>query len=240
MSAVPFPTTTISMIIALAVALAIWVSISAAHAARRRSLGVRVGVAMAAWLGFTLYLSHTDFIFSSTNPAYSLVFPLFISILGGAVLLSRAKFRQLVAATPQTMLIAPHMLRVIGFNFVILAELGYLPMGFALPAGYGDVVTGLTAPLVLYLIISKHSRSRQAIIGWNILGLADFIGAFIVGPTLIPDYLATFQQPYALNYFTMIPIFVVPIYVLTHLYSLVTVVTEQPVKAAVTPVTVGG
>ncbi len=38
----------------------------------------------------------------------------------------------------------------------------------------------------------------------------------------------------------MIPIFVVPIYVLTHLYSLVKVFTEQPVKAAVTPVTVGG
>lgn len=236
----PFPTTTINTIIALAIVLAVWVSISAAHAAQRRSLGVRVGVGMSVGLVLALYLSHSNAIFSATSPTYFLLFPLLIPVLGGALLLSQPKFRELVAATPQTMLIAPHLLRVIGFNFVILAELGYLPFRFARPAGYGDVITGLTAPLVLYLLISDNSKARLAVIGWNILGLADFVGALITGPLLIPGHLLSFQAPYALNYFTMIPIFAVPLYLLTHLYSLFKIVSEQPVRTVVTPLTAGG
>lgn len=236
----PFPTTTISTIIALAAALVVWVSVSAAHAAKRRTLGVCVGVGMSAWFAFALYLSHSNALFSETSPAYFLLFPLLIPVLGGTLLLSRPKFRELVAATPQTMLIAPHMLRVIGFNFVILAELGYLPFGFARPAGYGDVITGLTAPLVLYLLVSKNNWARQAVIGWNVLGLADFVGALITGPLLIPDHVLSLQAPYALNYFTMIPIFAVPLYLLTHLYSLFKIVSEQPTRTAVTPLTAGG
>ena len=225
-----FPSTTVSTIIALAVTLVIWVSITAAHVAKSRSLGIRVAAGMTVWLAVSLYLSHSNFIFSTTSPTYFLLFLLLPPVLGGALILNLPKFRKLVAAIPQTMLIAPHLLRVIGFNFMILAELGYLPRGFARPAGYGDVITGLTVPLVLYLIISKHRWARPSIIGWNIFGLADFTSALITGPLLIKPYLLSIQQPYELNYFTMIPAFVVPLYLITHLYSLVKVVSERPAK----------
>ena len=228
----PFPSTTVGMMVALAVALTIWVSVSAAHAAKSRSLGVRVGVGMAAWLALTLYLSHRNFIFAEATPVYFVLFPLLIPVLGGALLLSQPKFRQLVAAIPQTMLIAPHLLRVIGFNFIILSELGYLPVGFALPAGYGDVITALAVPFVLYLIVTRNNRARQAILGWNLLGLADFIVALTTGPLFIQPYLLTIQQPYDLNYFTMIPIFAVPIFLLTHLYSLAKVFSERPERVS--------
>jgi hypothetical protein len=40
----------------------------------------------------------------------------------------------------------PHALRVVGVTFLLVMAQGHLPAVFALPAGLGDIATGLAAP----------------------------------------------------------------------------------------------
>jgi hypothetical protein len=50
-------------------------------------------------------------------------------------------------ADPPPWLIGIQLYRVLGLNFLVLYALGRLPAEFALPAGVGDVIVGLAAPL---------------------------------------------------------------------------------------------
>ena len=71
---------------------------------------------------------------------------------------------------------------------------------------------------------------------WNIIGIVDFIGAMIAGPTTIPGFFSqAIEQPYAMNYFILIPIFAVPIYFITHVFSLYKLFTERGDEQVLTP-----
>ncbi|MEM6431853.1 MAG: hypothetical protein AAF708_21630 [Deinococcota bacterium] len=222
-----FPATTIVTIILVAVSLGIWTSVSAAISAQQKSVGVGVFFGLSVWFVIAVAMSHSNYLFRGDTPIYILIIPLSIAILVSVGLLSFPSFRKLIAETSQIALIAPHMLRIVGFSFLILGELNYLPKEFTIPAGYGDIISGVLVLPVIYLILKQGQWVRSAIVTWNIIGIADFVGAFIAGPRFIPTHLSTFAQPYALNYFTVIPIFVVPLFVVTHIYSIYKVVTEQ-------------
>jgi hypothetical protein len=58
---------------------------------------------------------------------------------------------------------------------------GQLPGLFALPAGIGDVATGLLAPFVAYVWYSGEPYARGAAVAWNVFGMADLINAVAVG-----------------------------------------------------------
>lgn len=221
-----FPITTIHLIIALTITLAIWSAVSIGNASNRAT-GLLAGAGLFGWLAVTAFIAHTNLIFLEETPVYLIGIPLSIPIMVGVLLLRRPSFRNLLVKTPQTMLIAPHMLRVIGAVFLILAELGYLPMTFAIPAGYGDVFTAALVPLILYLSITNSRWAWGAILTWNIIGIADFLGALTTGPAAIPSFLQAIEQPYALNYFVLIPIFAVPIFFITHVYSLYKLFTTK-------------
>jgi len=66
-------------------------------------------------------------------------------------------FRQAALSITQDRLIGIHSVRVGGFVFLTLLDMGLLPAQFALPAGYGDLLMGLTAPLLVYAP-SQHKR----------------------------------------------------------------------------------
>ncbi len=70
--------------------------------------------------------------------------------------------------------------RVLGMMFLFLAALGDLPHVFAIPAGVGDVLVGLAAPIVLIHMRSK-TLSRRAFGWFTGLGLFDFAVAFALG-----------------------------------------------------------
>jgi hypothetical protein len=67
-------------------------------------------------------------------------------------------------------LAAVQVLRVIRSVFLVLLALDRLPPGFALPAGFGDVLVGLLAPFVAYAQWRRPSR-RALGMAFNALGL---------------------------------------------------------------------
>jgi hypothetical protein len=68
--------------------------------------------------------------------------------------------------------------RVIGFGFLLLYASGSLPALFAWPAGVGDFLIGLSAPLMVLALMRRPDFAHGAgFIVWNLLGLLDFVGA---------------------------------------------------------------
>ena len=146
------------------------------------------------------------------------------ALIGVGALLVSPVFRQIIRAVPQTWLIGIHAIRLAGFVFLALADMGRLPAEFALAAGYGDMIVGLLALVSVYALVNHKPYARALAIGVNLPGMLDFVSAFATGLASIGPFVlqleATGISPQYLNYVLIVPSFGVPVYALLHLYSL--------------------
>jgi hypothetical protein len=161
-------------------------------------------------------------------------------VAGTLPLVISPTFRQIVRALPETWIVGVHAVRILGFVFLALMDMKLLPAQFALPAGLGDMTVGLLAPVVAYLLARRYRYARILVIGWNILGLLDFVTAIATGGAYIGPFatqLATSGVSLSyLNFVLLIPSFAVPLLALLHIYSLIQMlspradVTQQEVE----------
>jgi hypothetical protein len=126
---------------------------------------------------------------------------------------------------PQQWLIGVQLYRVLGAIFLILYGAGKLPGLFAWPAGLGDVLVGVLAPVVALAYAREPRKNADLVFAWNLLGLADLVVAVTTGFLTSPSafQLFAFDLPNELiDQFPLvhIPIFAVPVAVLLHLASL--------------------
>ncbi len=139
---------------------------------------------------------------------------LLATLAAGYLLLLSPTFRGSIAAIPQHWLIAIQTFRIVGGVFLVRYFAGQLPGIFAIPAGVGDVVTGLLAPLVAYWWFVGRSYARGAAIAWNLFGMADLINAVAIGALTGAGGGIVFP-------IVLIPIYGVPRAFLIHSYSLI-------------------
>ncbi len=133
----------------------------------------------------------------------------------GYVVLISPTFRAVIAGIPQHWLIGIQTFRILGGVFLIRYFNGELPALFAVPAGVGDVLTGILAPLVAYWWFVGKPYARSAAIAWNVFGMADLINAVALG-ALTGGGGGGIVFPILL-----IPIYAVPRAFLVHSYSLI-------------------
>jgi hypothetical protein len=93
---------------------------------------------------------------------------------------------QVLDATPATWLIALQLYRVFGSVFLVGWARNVIPGLFALPAGIGDVITGLLAVPIAISLAADAPGARRAAIGWNVFGLVDFAVAVSIGLMISP------------------------------------------------------
>ena len=103
------------------------------------------------------------------------------TLLLGYLLLLTPTFRHIVSAVPQHWLIGIQAFRILGGVWLVRYFAGQLPGLFALPAGIGDVATGLLAPFVAYAWYSGKPYARGLAIAWNLFGMADLVNAVVLG-----------------------------------------------------------
>ena len=140
-----------------------------------------------------------------------------LSTIAGGVIAHRrsAAVRTVVAAIDARKLIALHVLRApIGIMFLVLHARGLLPAIFAVRAGIGDTIVGLLA----IAAIAAWPKYRRAVRLWNVVGLVDIVLSVLTAQKVLlgdrdPVAMATFQ----IFPFPLIPFFVVPAVILTHL-----------------------
>ena len=146
-------------------------------------------------------------------------------IIGAPLVLLSKRVGQVLDAMPVTWLVALQLYRVVGSIFLAAGLRGALPSAFALPAGIGDVLTGLLAVPAALAVATGTARGRKAAIVWNIFGLADFAVAITLGLITSPGPLQLIVSnvpsigagayPNVLT-----PAFVVPSSILLHALSL--------------------
>jgi len=136
-----------------------------------------------------------------------------------------AEFRQFVLASNLRVLTLAQTWRVGGIVFLIIHREGVLPGVFALPAGWGDIAIGATAPLVAWANSSKKNFSKQIFVLWNVLGMLDLVMAVSLGILASASPLGVLAGEIttrAMGTFplSLIPTFFVPLLMILHLISL--------------------
>jgi len=164
----------------------------------------------AAWLIGVALMAAAGF-FPSTRVPVALATTLAV----GYVVLLSPTFRAVIAGIPQHWLIGIQTFRILGGVFLIRYFNGELPALFAVPAGVGDILTGILAPLVAYWWFVGKPYARSAAIAWNVFGMADLINAVALG-ALTGGGGGGIVFPIVL-----IPIYAVPRSFLIHSYSLI-------------------
>lgn len=116
------------------------------------------------------------------------------------------RFRDYVLTLDLRLVLAAQMWRVIGLAFLFALAFGRLPAGFAVPAGVGDIATGIAA-LAVVLALSNGSLTRRRLNAFTALGVGDFLVAFATGLALEPPTLTAW--PLAIFPTIMVPFFAV-------------------------------
>ncbi|MDQ3837557.1 MAG: hypothetical protein M3270_11595 [Thermoproteota archaeon] len=87
-----------------------------------------------------------------------------------------------------SILIAVHAWRLVGIAFLWGMILGVLDPAFAIPAGIGDILIGITAIPFAIFLSRGYSWSKYAIVIWTVLGIADLINAVSLGIITNDDF----------------------------------------------------
>lgn len=242
---IPWYITLIVLAANLVICLAVWSVLSTAAArsgipsdAQRR---VRAAVALflGVWLGAVLLLAPAPaslltrerFYITPLIPVF-VVIPLAIALVA---FLRSSTLRRVLAAASLPALNGVQFYRAVGVVFVILLAQGQLPAHFALPAGWGDIAIGLTAPLVALALARGVRGGRPLAIAWNTLGLLDLgvavgMGTGVLAPLLAPELGPHVPSAAAMGVFPMIlvPGFAVPVSLLLHVVALSRLLRETP------------
>ena len=191
-----------------------WASGRAGLPGVKRAIAWLVAVAVLVswqWLGETLaragvFINAPDRVGPWMGVA--VVLPVTLGLAGIA---ASPTARRIVEATPLWALVAIQVYRVLGAVFLVLWAGSHLPGAFALPAGIGDVATGLAAPIVGYTIARWPDKQRD-VAWWNAFGIADLVVAVTTGFLSSPGVTQLLALDAPNRLITAYPLALVPLY----------------------------
>ena len=208
------------------IALTVWGTL--AYGAKRAGVGARFismsGAVLLGWLGAAMALGAGGvFEASATRTFPALLIALVAPIAAGVWTFRRsAALRLALDSIPAPWLVGIQLYRVIGVVFLALYFGDLLPVEFALPAGAGDVVVGLAAPVVAWMFVKRAQGSGFTLLGWNLVGVLDLVIAVATGFLTSPGPLQAFSLDAPNDLITarplvLVPAFAVPLSILLHL-----------------------
>ncbi len=120
--------------------------------------------------------------------------------------------------------VAVNAWRILAIDFLLTPAEGRLPWAFALPAGIGDIITGLVA-IPLAFSLANGTGVRKRFVAWSLFGLLDLVVALSMGILHSggPIGILTGSGPSS-GLMTelprsMVPTFLVPMFILLHLLT---------------------
>jgi hypothetical protein len=220
----PFETVTGAIIVIAALGL-VWLGAAgmAAKSGERLTTAGLLTALTLGWFAFAQFLGRANAYWAVTHQAiptiqFGLLIPIAIGLYG---LIKIPRFARLVEAVPLWALVGVQLYRTLGAVFLVLWRDGKLPWQFALPAGIGDIVTGVLAPVVAYMLAANASGARRAAYLWCLFGIADLVVAVTMGTLTSPgltNLLSRDTPNVLISTFplVMIPTFAVPLALILH------------------------
>jgi hypothetical protein len=220
-----FYRTTAFVIVALAIFMVAVHTGITAMAAQRTSIAPKsktmipflVAAFLAAWLGVAILVADgANFpIPLESRQGISGLVALIPVVTAVIALFASRNLRAINAATPSAWLIAIQTYRVAGIMFIYpFVTDGILPPGFGYPAGIGDALTGIFAPIVGMMVARNRPNAVKWAVAWNLFGTLDLIDAIATA--------LAFRAPVLSIYpIALVPLFLgPPLGILTHILSL--------------------
>jgi hypothetical protein len=180
--------------------------------APERSQNNLAAAILGAWFCFALAVGVAGSFRNASAPMVALT----VWGLAALVLLAYWKIsfvRDWVATVDLRALIALHLTRFVGIYFLIVAQRGKLPLGFARPAGVGDIIIASGA---VVLLAAPGLRSWQKLLRiWNFIGFIDIV---FVAFSALRFGLQDWQSMAALRTLplSLLPTFLVPLIIASH------------------------
>jgi hypothetical protein len=142
---------------------------------------------LIGWVAVAQYLGAANTYSAAKEAPAPIAFGLLIPLAVAAIGLWRSEsVARLVSAIPLHWLVAAQVFRVAGGIFLVLWADGRLPWQFALPAGIGDVTTGIVAVVVAAQLALNPIGARRATYAWCLFGIADLVVAVVMGTMTSP------------------------------------------------------
>lgn len=138
-------------------------------------------------------------------------------------------FRLWLAGLNLRQIVALHLTRFVGIYFLVLYRRGELPYDFAVPGGWGDILVAIGA-LVLVLLVPDLARRRPWLLAWNLLGLLDLLYVVATASRLAQADPWSMQALVRLP-LSLLPTFLVPLLIASHVYLFVRLRTERSQEA---------
>lgn len=191
--------------------------------ARQSYVAIISGIVLVGWAGVVATLAYVGYLLppdTQSAPPIGIVLGVVLIVILLALLLSRS-LRSLL--TNQSNLIWLNVWRLEGILFLVLMANGQMPALWALPAGIGDIIVGVSAPWVAMAVNTANGR-RRAIV-FNFFGLLDLIVAVSLGVTTNPGRFHVFHTTPTSELITgfplaLVPTFLVPLAFTLHIVSL--------------------
>ena len=145
-------------------------------------------------------------------------------VIAVIALFASKSLRAINTATPSAWLIAIQTYRIAGIMFVFpFLTYGIIPARFGWPAGIGDALTGIFAPIVALMVAQGRPHALKWAVAWNLFGTLDLI----VAPATALLFQARILNIYPL---ALVPLFLgPPLGILTHIFSLRNLTAAKPV-----------
>lgn len=106
-----------------------------------------------------------------------------------------------------------HVVRFVGFYFLVLYGRGELPWGFAVLGGWGDNVAAAGA--ILVSLLPAGAAFRRGALAWNTYGLLDILGVVVTAArSAIAD--PGSMSPLLRLPLSLLVLFVVPVIIVSH------------------------
>ncbi len=187
-----------------------------------------IRVVLPVWLAIVLILGANETLVGEPGAP---PLPLLIAVLAPIIVFLTAywsvgSFRDLVLSMDLQFAAGMQAWRFGGLGFIALYAYGVLPGLFAWPAGLGDMAIGFTAVWVLRTLRDRPDFVKsRAYRTWNLLGILDLVTAVSLGAVCayfgigISETITTF--PMARRPLVLIPAFLVPLFLMLHITSLI-------------------
>jgi len=179
----------------------------------KTSMLVVIGVIFATWLA-TMYTLISNGFFTATGlPRLSFSVAVVIPVILGYVAVRLyMPLRQAVGAmTTEDFLRLQYWRAAFGVMFFFTTA---LPIWFKYVGGLGDIAAGIGALLALSVFRKHPDQERRTIILGNMIGIVDFVVVVTLGVGVV------LQDQSPDMAFDLIPLYVVPIFILLHIFSM--------------------
>ena len=192
---------------------------------RKGTVGIAAAV-LLLWFAGAVALALSGVFQAGAADRPTIQYAIALPILIGGLLIWRSEaIRRTLEAVPQSWLVGLQLYRALGVIFLILYATGQLPGLFAWPAGVGDILVGVLAPVVAIAYARAPRLNGDLVAAWNWFGIGDLVIAVATGFITAPSLLQPFTVEPANHLVTLfplalIPTFLVPLSILLHIASL--------------------